>query len=84
MKRLRLADAESLIRFKREFRVLADVSHPNLVKLGELHGEVAGEWFFTMDLIEGEPLDAYCRPGDRVDTKRVLDATAGILDGLEH
>ncbi|MCG8420437.1 MAG: protein kinase [Proteobacteria bacterium] len=43
---------EALLRFKREFRALAGIEHPNLVMLGEL-GEVDGSWFFTMELIDG-------------------------------
>src|SRR5262245_46329173 len=52
LKVLRNVDPIRLARFKREFRALADVEHPNLVRLGELHEE-AGTWFFTMELVPG-------------------------------
>src|SRR5262249_20051930 len=45
-----------------EFRALADLNHPNLVRLGELF-EDAGNWFFTMELIEGTDLLGWVRPG---------------------
>ena len=52
LKLLRLSSGRDLYRFKREFRSLAGLVHPNLVQLHELHtnGE---DWFFTMDLVPG-------------------------------
>ncbi len=61
LKWLRNSDAGTIARFKREFRALADVAHPNLVGFRELI-TVAGEWFFTMDLVNGVDLIQWVRP----------------------
>jgi hypothetical protein len=61
LKQLTLADPTLLYRFKQEFRLLADLSHPNLVRLGELVVLPGGLAFFTMELIEGQPLVRWVR-----------------------
>jgi len=61
LKWLRNSTAATIARFKREFRALADLAHPNLVTFRELL-TVGGEWFFTMDLVEGIDLLHWVRP----------------------
>ncbi|UJR84443.1 serine/threonine-protein kinase PknK [Sandaracinus amylolyticus] len=52
LKVLDRASPTALAQLKREFRELADLAHPNLVRLDELH--VAGDrYFFTMERVEG-------------------------------
>ena len=58
-----LSDPEtgSLYRFKREFRTVADLRHPNLCRLFDLGVLPEGGFFFTMELVEGEDLGAFAR-----------------------
>ena len=52
VKILRSAAAEEIYQLKREFRALADVRHPSLARLYDLHIE-GNQCFFTMELVEG-------------------------------
>lgn len=51
---------QAIGRFKHEFRALADVAHPNLVRLHELFADGA-DWFFTMEWVRGVSLIDYLR-----------------------
>lgn len=53
LKQLRRLDAADAYYLKREFRSLADVEHPNLVRMHELYADM-DECFFTMEYVEGE------------------------------
>jgi serine/threonine protein kinase/tetratricopeptide (TPR) repeat protein len=73
LKHLRRVDAMGLYRFKREFRSLSNLSHPNIITLYELISE-GDEWFFTMELVEGVDLLTYVRGGRSL--SHATDATA--------
>src|SRR5688572_3152358 len=61
LKELISVDPASVSRFKSEFRMMADLHHPNLVVLHELFA-ADGRWFYTMDLIRGTDFRRYVRP----------------------
>lgn len=76
LKTLSAADAAAHVGLKREFRVVADLTHPNLAPVYELASE-RGVWFFTMELIEGLSLSRWARaePDDSVASHLPLSRT---------
>ncbi len=52
IKTIRRPAGLSLLRFKEEFRSLAEMRHPNLVELYDLSRD-RDAWFFSMELVEG-------------------------------
>ncbi len=81
LKTLHESDAQSMWRLKREFRVLADLVHPNLVTLYELFAEEPPH-FFTMELIEGVYFLTFVRGGSVSARRQRLSDPA--LDSPPH
>jgi tetratricopeptide (TPR) repeat protein len=81
LKTLPSLDGAALHRFKREFRALADINHPNLVALHTLEAD-GGQWFFTMDLVDGMPFLTYVRSGDRLDAGRLRLVLAQLVTAV--
>jgi eukaryotic-like serine/threonine-protein kinase len=82
LKKMLDPDARSLLRFKREFRVMAELRHPHLVQLFDL-GVDDGTWFFTMELVEGRDLLEAVSPEHarvRRDDEGEMDRAASTLD----
>jgi tetratricopeptide (TPR) repeat protein len=84
LKELMHVSPGALARFKNEFRALADIHHPNLVRLKELI-ERDGRWYIVMELIDGDELLRHVRavsndPG--FDERLLRDAFAGLAEGL--
>jgi len=82
LKTLRHVAPKALVRFKEEFRALADVSHPNLVTLYEL-SSYEEQWFFTMELLDGVNFLWYVRgetpPAESGSTSAVSAPTGSDL-----
>jgi serine/threonine protein kinase len=63
LKRLHAQDSDQIYRLKKEFRSLAAISHPHLATLLALINE-NGQWYFTMELIDGVDFLTYVKKGD--------------------
>jgi predicted ATPase/tRNA A-37 threonylcarbamoyl transferase component Bud32 len=74
--------AEQLYRLKQEFRAVADLQHPNLIRFGELSSH-EGQWFFTMELVRGRGFVDYVRDEGRTfDEPRLRGALAQLISAL--
>ncbi|MEM9457720.1 MAG: serine/threonine-protein kinase [Myxococcota bacterium] len=77
------------LRFRREARALARVSHPNVVTMHEV-GDVDGELYLTMELIRGQSVDAWLetKPGWRDVLELFVEVGRGLAAmhraGLVH
>lgn len=76
LKTLTRMSPRALYRFKREFRSVADLVHPNLVRLYEL-GVDEGTWFLTMELVEGVHFPGFLGEG-------AAPGAPGLPPGLEQ
>jgi serine/threonine protein kinase len=74
-------DAERLHKFRREFRALAEINHPNLVGMQTLEVD-GGQWFFTMDLVAGVDLLSYVRPWGELDESRLRAVLPQLASGI--
>ena len=83
---------DGLVRFKREFRALADVRHRNVIQLHELTFQ-GNRLFFSMELIRGKSFVEYvcgpARDGARTihepatDFERLRDAMRQLAEGVQ-
>ena len=74
-------DPERLERFEGEARVLASVSHPNIVTVFSVE-ECDGKRFLTMERVEGTSLDDLIPEGG-LETEPLLDLAIQMARGLE-
>jgi serine/threonine protein kinase/Tol biopolymer transport system component len=68
-------------RFRLEARTASALNHPNICTIHEV-GEENGESFIAMELLQGEPLDAYLLH-HRLTIAEIVNIAIGIADGLD-
>lgn len=78
-----LNDEVSIKRFQREARSIAKLHYPGVVKVYDM-GEQNGKYYYTMDYIEGQPLDEYIKKEGRISSKRAARIIREVAKIVEH
>lgn len=81
LKALPKVSPDALHRFKREFRSVSEVNHPNLVGLHSLESD-GGQFFITMDLIVGVDFLSWVRPGGHFNEGRMRQALPQLVSAI--
>jgi tRNA A-37 threonylcarbamoyl transferase component Bud32 len=76
------ASDDEVKRFFREAESAAKLQHPNIVPIHELKVH-QGRHYYTMDYIQGQPLDALLGSG-KLDLNEKLELLEKVAAGLEH
>ena len=74
-------DPEAVNRFRNEVRVARLVSHPNVCRVHDL-GEVQGQFFLSMEYIDGEDLASLLRRIGRLPDDKALEIARKLCAGL--
>jgi serine/threonine protein kinase len=78
-------DPEAWDRFQREARLTAHIRSEHLVKVEDAGiAEASGVAFFTMELLDGEDLEAIVRKDGGLPPKLVVELIRQVSSGLEH
>jgi serine/threonine protein kinase len=76
-----LGDETAQVRFLREARAAASVRHPNVASVFHL-GRRGRDYFYAMEFVEGETLDALIKRSGPLDVKLALEITRQVASGL--
>jgi eukaryotic-like serine/threonine-protein kinase len=78
------ADTEEVLqRFGQERQILATLAHPAIARLLDGGTTDSGRPYFVMELVEGEPIDAWCRARDASIEQR-LGLLLGVCEAVQH
>lgn len=76
-----LVDAKE--RFYREAKTAGRLQHPNIVTIHDV-GEEQGLAYIAMEVLSGEPLDAYLRSKGTLPVREAVEVAAVIADALAY
>ena len=69
-------------RFLREARTAGKLLHPGIVTLFDV-GEAEGVPYLAMEYVEGTTLDAFCKAGNLLPVKTVVEIVANVAEALD-
>ncbi|MBN2711542.1 MAG: protein kinase, partial [Planctomycetes bacterium] len=75
------ATEDGIKRFLREARSAGRIKHPNIVPIHEV-GEIEGQYYFTMDFVEGKDLSDVAYEG-KVPLRELLESLYDVCRALE-
>jgi serine/threonine protein kinase len=76
-----LGDESARLRFLREARVAASIRHQNVASVLHL-GRTGQNYFYAMELVEGETLQTLIKRAGRLETKLALEIAKQVATGL--
>jgi tetratricopeptide (TPR) repeat protein/tRNA A-37 threonylcarbamoyl transferase component Bud32 len=77
-------DAELKVRFEREAKAVAQMTHPNVVTVFDLGALDDGSPYFAMELLKGQDLQKTVRQTPTLSLERKVDIIIQVLSGLNH
>jgi eukaryotic-like serine/threonine-protein kinase len=83
LRKERMAQPEAMERFQREIRALAKLSHPNVVHAYDAD-EVGGQFFFTMEFVEGVDLFRLIKQSGPLSVALACNYARQAALGLQH
>ncbi len=83
MVRAGMATRDSLRRFERERRTLAQLEHPNIARLLDAGTSATGRPYFVMELVRGVPITEFC-DSKRLGTSARLALFARVCEAIQH
>jgi WD40 repeat protein len=80
-----LANPDMVARFYREARVVARLSHPNIVRVSDIdHDEELNFHYFVMEYIQGQTFAAYLRERGALPIQEVLSIARQVANALAY
>ncbi len=70
-------------RFRREGRILARLTHPNIARLIDAGVAPGGQPYLVLEFVEGEPIDRYCKTA-RLGIDERLRLFVDVLEAVAH